>query len=52
MRAPRKQPYRASRAQTTGNNIERQIAATDGVIDKMVYDLYGLPEEEINIVEG
>ena len=32
--------------------IERQIAATDKKIDKLVYDLYVLSEEEIKIVEG
>jgi uncharacterized coiled-coil protein SlyX len=33
-------------------SIERQIAATDKKIDKLVYELYGLTEEEITIVEG
>jgi hypothetical protein len=32
--------------------LSRQIAATDEVIDKLVYELYGLTEEEIRIVEG
>jgi hypothetical protein len=32
--------------------IERQIAATDKKIDALVYQLYGLTEEEIKIVEG
>ena len=32
--------------------IERQIAATDREIDKLVYELYGLTEDEIKIVEG
>ena len=32
--------------------IQRQIAATDKKIDKLVYELYGLTEEEIKIVEG
>jgi hypothetical protein len=31
--------------------IERQIAATDQQIDRLVYDLYGLTDEEIKIVE-
>ena len=31
--------------------IERQIAATDKKIDTLVYQLYGLTEEEIRIVE-
>jgi hypothetical protein len=32
--------------------IERQIAATDKQIDELVYELYGLTEDEIRIVEG
>jgi predicted type IV restriction endonuclease len=33
-------------------SLERQIAATDAEIDRLVYELYGLTEEEIRIVEG
>jgi len=32
--------------------IQRQIAATDAQIDKLVYELYGLTEEEIKVVEN
>jgi hypothetical protein len=32
--------------------IDRQISATDAQIDRLVYDLYSLTEEEIKIVEG
>jgi hypothetical protein len=32
--------------------IQRQIDATDEQIDQLVYELYGLTEEEIKIVEG
>ena len=32
--------------------IQRQIEATDRQIDALVYELYGLTEEEIGIVEG
>ncbi|MGO8683607.1 MAG: Eco57I restriction-modification methylase domain-containing protein, partial [Thermoleophilia bacterium] len=32
--------------------IERQIAATDKEIDRLVYDLYGLTDDEIAIVES
>jgi len=32
--------------------FQRQIEATDGQIDALVYELYGLTEEEIKIVEG
>ena len=31
--------------------LERQIDGTDRQIDRLVYDLYGLTEEEIKIVE-
>jgi hypothetical protein len=31
---------------------KRQIAATDRQIDQLVYELYGLMEKEIGIVEG
>jgi len=30
---------------------ERQIQSVDGQIDRLVYELYGLSEEEIRIVE-
>jgi len=32
-------------------SLERQIVATDAQIDRVVYDLYGLTEEEIKLVE-
>ena len=31
--------------------IQRQIDATDKQIDQLVYELYGLTDEEIRIVE-
>jgi hypothetical protein len=31
--------------------LQRQIDATDRHIDRLVYDLYGLTDEEIAIVE-
>jgi len=31
--------------------IQRQIDATDRTIDNLVYDLYGLTDDEIKIVE-
>jgi len=37
---------------TKVNAIKTQIDATDKAIDKMVYELYGLTEEEIQIVEN
>jgi len=32
--------------------FQRQIAAADRQIDALVYELYGLTEEEIRVVEG
>jgi hypothetical protein len=32
--------------------LQRQIEATDRQIDKLVYELYGLTEEEVEIVEN
>lgn len=31
---------------------QREIASTDRMIDALVYELYGLTEEEIKIVEN
>lgn len=31
---------------------ERQIKIVNSQIDRMVYDLYGLTEEEVRVVEG
>lgn len=36
----------------TSNPTSSQIDATDRQIDKLVYELYGLTEEEIAVVEG
>jgi len=32
--------------------LQREIAATDAQIDQLVYELYGLTDEEIRIIEG
>ena len=32
--------------------VKREIESTDGRIDRLVYELYGLTEDEIKIVEG
>ena len=32
--------------------LQREIESTDRAIDRLVYELYGLSEEEIKIVEG
>ncbi|MEX2410024.1 MAG: hypothetical protein WD607_01410, partial [Candidatus Paceibacterota bacterium] len=34
------------------DTIKTQIAQTDAEIDQMVYELYGLSEEEVRVVEG
>lgn len=34
------------------NSIQRQIDATDRQTDRLVYELYGLTEEEIAVLEG
>jgi len=31
---------------------ERQIEIVDAQIDRLVYDLYGLSDEEIKVIEG
>jgi hypothetical protein len=31
--------------------VKRDIESTDGMIDRLVYELYGLTEEEIKIVD-
>jgi len=33
-------------------NLQRQIDATDTQIDKLVYELYGLTDDEIKVVES
>ncbi len=32
--------------------LQRQINSTDAEIDRLVYELYGLTEEEIAVIEG
>ena len=40
------------KASSIKQQIEREIAATDRQIDQLVYQLYGLTDEEIAIVEA
>jgi type II restriction/modification system DNA methylase subunit YeeA len=40
-----------SKVDQVKNSIQRQIDATDKQIDALVYELYGLTDEEIKIVE-
>jgi hypothetical protein len=41
----------AAKTPTDKTAVQRQIDATDRQIDKLVYELYGLTEDEIAIVE-
>jgi hypothetical protein len=42
----------AARTPVEKTALERQIAAADSQIDRLIYDLYGLTEDEIKIVEA
>jgi type I restriction-modification system DNA methylase subunit len=42
----------AARTEHEKEVLQRQIEATDKQIDQLVYELYGLTDEEIKIVEG
>jgi hypothetical protein len=42
---------RSQSAEHVKTVLQRQIEATDRQIDALVYELYGLTEEEINVVE-
>ena len=42
----------AAKTPTAKTMLQRQIVATDRQIDRLVYELYALTEEEIGIVEG
>lgn len=41
-----------AKTQSEGDVYERQIKSVDEGIDELVYELYGLTEEEVKIVEG
>ncbi len=43
---------RSARTPQEQEMLQREIESTDGGIDRLVYSLYGLTEEEIKIVEG
>ena len=43
--------YHDARMDRDKELYERQIKIVDAQIDKQVYDLYGLTEEEVNVVE-
>ena len=53
----RREPAEALQAEFEGSlaklqPLRERIRQTDGLIDAVVYRLYGLTEEEIGIVEG
>jgi type I restriction-modification system DNA methylase subunit len=43
--------FRVLKTPTEKTQLQRQIDATDAEIDRLVYELYGLTDEEIRIVE-
>ncbi len=47
----RQGPPQEAKAPHDKESLQRQISATDREIDRLVYELYGLTEEEIKIVE-
>jgi type II restriction/modification system DNA methylase subunit YeeA len=42
----------AAKTDAARKRIEREIHVTDEQIDALVYELYGLTDEEIKVVEG
>ena len=42
----------AAKSPDEKTRLDRDLKATDSEIDRLVYDVYGLTEEEIKIVEG
>jgi hypothetical protein len=42
----------AARSDTDRTRLKRAVKTTDRRIDALVYELYGLTEEEIRVVEG
>ena len=44
--------YHSARMDRDKELYERQIKIVDAQIDRLVYELYGLTEEEIKVVEG
>ena len=43
---------RAAKSDAERATLQNALTATDAQIDVLVYDLYGMTEEEIRIVEG
>ena len=42
---------RTAKSETDKATLQNAITATDNKIDRLVYDLYGLTEDEIKLVE-
>ena len=42
----------AARNPSEQDRLRREVESTDGEVDGLVYELYGLTEEEIKIVES
>jgi hypothetical protein len=47
-----KQKHSGKLAPSQVDRIDREIAATDAEIDNLVYELYGINDEERRIIEG
>jgi hypothetical protein len=43
---------RAAKSESEKATLQNAVAATDRQIDELVYELYGLTDEEIALVEG
>ena len=43
---------RSPRTPQEQETVKREIQSTDNQIDRLVYELYGLTEDEIKTVEG
>jgi len=47
-----KKKHSGKLAPSEGDRIEREIASADAEIDDLVYELYGITDEEREIIEG
>ena len=47
-----KQEHSGKLAPSQAERVDREIGATDAEIDDLVYDLYGITEEERKVIEG
>jgi hypothetical protein len=47
-----KQKHSGKLAPSELGRVEREIASTDAEIDRLVYELYGITDEERKIIEG